>query len=136
MKKIKSKEFLALLQSQQTRIVFLFGSGMSLALSKSARTWPGWLKEGRNYLSSSDAAGFDASFDESSADGLIQSAGMLIQLLKENGSYQRYMHDTIESIRPTNSSLQAVLVKLNRCGDFLPPLIMILCWNSPQESTA
>lgn len=117
MKKIKSKKFLSLLQSQQTRIVFLFGSGMSLALSKSARTWPGWLKEGRNYLPPSDTAYFDTSFDESSADGLIQSAGMLIQLLKRNSSYQRYMHDTIESIRPTNPALQEVLIKLNRCGD-------------------
>lgn len=90
---------------------------MSLALSKNARTWPEWLKEGRNYLPPCDAADFDASFDESSADGLIQSAGMLIQLLRKNGSYQRYMHDTIESIRPTNSALQEVLIKLNRCGD-------------------
>lgn len=118
MKKIKSKEFLALLQSQQARIVFLFGSGMSLALSKSAKTWPGWLKEGRNYLFPSDAADFDASFDESSADGLIQSAGMLFRLLRKNGSYQRYMHNTIESIRPENPALQEVLIKLNRCGDF------------------
>lgn len=119
MEKITNAKFLELLKSRQEQIVFLFGAGLSLALGDKAKTWPGWLKEGRNYLSPTDVYVFDAAFDDSSAKGLINSAGTLFMLLKGNGSYPSFMHDTIESMNPVNQQLQEALVKLNRCGDFL-----------------
>lgn len=118
MDKIKDIRLLELLKSHK-RIIFLFGAGMSLALGNKARTWGGWLKEGRNYLSDSDISVFDAKFDEFSVKGLIQSARELFRLLKLNGNYDAFMYDTIESIYPVNKLLRQALVELSRCGDFL-----------------
>ena len=106
-------EFLSAIQNKE--LVYLFGAGISSALSdnKSCSWWQ-WIVNGIGYmkdLSFADTLRQSMQAD-ASAENLIRVVGQVIKSTKADGTYHTWMQESIESASVSNHALAATLKKM------------------------
>lgn len=100
-------------------LVFMFGTGISAALTGERFSWYNWIADGISSLKDSAVAEqlkteLDA---DSSADNLIAVVGKVLSATKTEGSYSMWMHQSFETACVTNASLARTLKKLTVFND-------------------
>lgn len=105
----------------EDKLVFIFGTGISAALTGKTYSWYKWISDGISALKDAARAtqlqtGLDAS---SSADNLIAVAGKVLSAAKAEGAYSDWMHESFEAADITNHDLANTLQKLTVCNDVL-----------------
>ena len=101
------------------KLVFIFGAGISSALSNSAPSWYRWIQAGIATLSDFHLSASLQSKLESSknAADLIDVVGNVLEDTRRNGTYDLWMHESFETAQITNSSLAYTLRKLTIFND-------------------
>ena len=93
-------------------LVFLFGAGMSTALSGRPYGWDNWLLDGASGLKDRDLA---ASLEERlkkkdlSADVMVRIAGEVLRAAREDGSYTPWMERAFVGRHVTDQALAGTL---------------------------
>ena len=100
-------------------LVFIFGAGISSALSNSAPSWYRWIKTGIATLSEPDLSASLRSKLEASktAADLIAVVDKVLETTKKDGTYDLLMHKSFETAQITNPSLAYTLQKLTIFND-------------------
>ena len=100
-------------------IVFIFGAGISSALSSSAPNWYRWIQAGIATLSNPNlSASLQSKLEVSkNAADLIAIVGKVLEDTRRNGTYDLWMHESFETAQITNSSLAYTLRKLTIFND-------------------
>lgn len=95
-------------------LVYLFGSGISGALSNARCGWKNWILDGIGYLEDKALAERleEKIEQDSSARSLIDIAGTVIKITKDENHYAEWMHAFIETPSVQNRSLADTLKKL------------------------
>lgn len=100
---------------QNNEIVYLFGAGISSALTdnKSCSWWK-WINDGINYLKNDRiAAGLrEAITVDSSTENLVKIVGEVIKITKAEGSYFDWMKRSFEVADVSNEALADTLKKI------------------------
>lgn len=93
------------------KIVYVFGSGISSALSGCRSSWYQWIADGIEYISDKALATElkDRMESESSAESLISVVGCVIDATKTDSTYASWMKASVESMTVTNASLAQTL---------------------------
>lgn len=100
-------------------LVFMFGTGISSALTGKRYSWYKWIADGISGLEDSTIASqlkFELDAD-SSADNLITVVGKVIKSAKADGTYSAWMHQSFETAEITNTALAQTLRKLTLNND-------------------
>ena len=99
---------------QKEELVFLFGTGISSALTGKPYSWGKWISDGidglKNSAQKSDLK--NKLEDQTSANDLVAVVGQVIEAAKADGTYDRWMQDAFESNRISNQDLVETLQKL------------------------
>lgn len=100
-------------------LVFMFGTGISSALTGERYSWYKWIADGISNLEDSKIASqLKSELDaDSSADNLISVVGKVIQAAKDDGSYSEWMHQSFETADIKNTALAETLQKLTINND-------------------
>ena len=103
----------------ENKLVFLFGTGISSALTGKRYSWYKWISDGISNLSNSALASalqteLDSDF---SADHLVNVAGKVIEEAKADGTYATWMHQSFEIAEVTNTALAESLKKVTVFND-------------------
>jgi len=100
-------------------LVFMFGTGISSALTGERYSWYKWIADGISNLEDSKIASqLKSELDaDSSADNLISVVGKVIQSAKDDGSYSEWMHQSFETADIKNTALAETLQKLTINND-------------------
>ena len=95
-------------------ILFVFGSGISVALTEKDLSWREWLKTGFNYITDSrqKSALYDRLNKAASTDELTSIAEELIATLKQEGVYQQWMQTSFENLEIKKPDIATILKKL------------------------
>lgn len=95
-------------------LVFLFGTGISSALTGKQYSWWKWIVDGIGFLQNRMvAAQLQRKLEaDGSTTNMIQVVGEILQEAKRDGSYQKWMHSSFEVNQITNGDLAKVLQKL------------------------
>lgn len=114
---------------ENNRVTYLFGSGISSALSGENVGWINWLHSGIEHIQNSSVADMlhsklnqkDAkgNYIPLSADDLITIAGEVIASCKTDGVYDLWMHNSIETLAVKNHVLAQALRKTAVTRDVL-----------------
>ena len=100
---------------QNNNLVYLFGSGISSALTdnKSCSWWK-WIHNGTYHIKDVDTAAKlrQSMADDSSTDNLIKIVGEVLEITKSEGSYPEWMHESFETARITNKAFANTLKKI------------------------
>lgn len=101
---------------QNKEIVFLFGTGISSALTGKPYGWWKWIADGISSLKDKTFAKslMDELESDTSTSNMISVVGKLISAAKRDGSYTYWMQTAFESNIIINSRLAATLQKLVR----------------------
>lgn len=93
------------------KIVYVFGSGISSALSGCHSSWCQWIADGIEHISDKTLAAKlkDRMKSEFSAESLISIVGCVIDATKKDGTYASWMEASVESMTVTNASLAQTL---------------------------
>ncbi len=93
------------------KIVYVFGSGISSALSGCRSSWYQWIADGIEYISDKALATElkNRMESDSSAESLISVVGCVIDATKTDGTYASWMKASVESMTVTNASLAQTL---------------------------
>src|SRR5690554_1738978 len=93
------------------KIVYVFGSGISSALSGCHSSWCQWIADGIEHISDKTLAAKlkDRMKSEFSAESLISIVGCVIDATKKDGTYASWMEASVESMIVTNASLAQTL---------------------------
>ncbi len=96
---------------QKEELVFLFGSGISAALTHQAGGWVKWILDGTNYISDKAIADqIRHSVDNyKSAENLIRVVGEVISATKSSHSYDDWMRGSLKSGNIEDDFLAGVL---------------------------
>lgn len=105
------------LEDSNNQLVYLFGTGISAALTGKPYSWWKWISDGISILlSSPDPSTVDVGKDlrsrltsSSSIDDLVSIAGDVITATKSVSLYDSWMQDSFEVNHVTNTELQNVL---------------------------
>ena len=103
-------------------LVFLFGAGMSTALSGRPYGWDNWLLDGASGLKDRNLA---ASLEERlkkkdlPADVMVRIAGEVLRAAREDGSYTPWMERAFAGRHVTDQALAGTLKKLATAQDVL-----------------
>ena len=100
-------------------LVFLFGTGISAALTGKRISWYQWIEDGITLLKDDSLAEqLKSELDaDSSADNLIEIVGKVLTAIKAEGTYSAWMQQSFETACITNSSLAETLQKLTVFND-------------------
>jgi len=100
-------------------LVFIFGTGISSALTGERYGWKKWIEDGINYFTDRDTASVLAKSleNDSSAENMINVAGRVIDQAKAEGFYAKWMHSSFETAQITNEQLADTLRTIARTGD-------------------
>jgi len=100
-------------------LVFLFGTGISSALTGERYSWYKWIADGIDHLNDSAmAAQLKSELDaDSSADHLIGVVGKVLKATKSDGTYSAWMQQSFETAEITNTALVETLQKLTISHD-------------------
>ena len=96
-------------------ILFIFGSGISMALTGRNLSWREWLKAGCGYITEAKqnkSALRERLKTAHSTGELTAIAEELIEILKQEGTYQQWMHDSFENLEIKDPYIAAILKKL------------------------
>lgn len=113
--KYNIQDFPSLKNAIQTKeLVYLFGTGISAALTGKPYSWWKWIMDGISYVTNrSLAAQYEASLKaDNSADNMIRVVGMLLQTAKREGTYDAWMKSSFETNPVANHPLAETLKKL------------------------
>ena len=114
---------------KSNRVTYLFGSGISVALSGESVTWMNWLNNGIKQLKDRSLA--DRLYNKlhpkddkgnsitQSAEELIEIAGEVIAACNLEGVYDTWMHDSFETLVVKNQYLAHALKKTAITRDVL-----------------
>lgn len=106
-------EFLSAIQNNE--IVYLFGAGISSSLSNNhACSWWQWIVKGINYIQDKVLAKslLDSMNIDESTENLVRVVGEVIRATKDEGVYDDWMRNSIESAHVENFTLAETLKKL------------------------
>lgn len=95
-------------------IVYLFGTGISSALTGKPYGWWKWINDGINCLVD-DTQRLELSDElqkDDSTDNLITVAGKVMRYAKAGGTYDKWMRSSFESNSLTNAALAGILKQL------------------------
>lgn len=100
-------------------LVFMFGTGISSALTGERYSWYKWIADGIGGLKDSTiAAQLKSELDaDTSADNLVSVVGKVIKTAKADGSYSAWMHQSLETAEITDTALAQTLQKLTLNND-------------------
>lgn len=102
-------------------LVFMFGTGISAALTGERYSWYKWILDGIAVLK--DIALANQLRDEldadTSADNMITVVGKVLTAAKADGSYEAWMHESFETAEINNEDLTRTLQKLSVFNDVL-----------------
>lgn len=104
---------------QNASIVYLCGSGLSMALGGHKYNWDNWIAAANEYVSAADAEKLKVLLDSPEENALITAAGYAIQKTKQNGVYNDYMNETLGSLTVKDDFLASSFRSINRAGDFI-----------------
>ncbi len=95
-------------------LVYLFGTGISSALTNQKFGWWKWIADGIHHLKDTKlAADLEKSLeDDSSADNMIRVAGDVLKAAKMDGGYDCWMKESFETHPVVNHALSETLKKL------------------------
>ena len=96
---------------QKEELVFLFGSGISAALTHQAGGWVKWILDGTNYITDKALADqiIQSVNNDKSADNLISAVGKVINATKSSHSYDDWMRGSLGSGNIEDDYLAGVL---------------------------
>lgn len=99
--------------------VFMFGTGISAALTGKRFSWYQWIVDGITLLKNDSLAEhLKSELDaDSSADNLIEVVGKVLTAIKAEGSYSAWMQQSFETACISNLSLAETLQKLTVFND-------------------
>ena len=99
---------------QSEPLVYLFGTGISAALTGQKYSWWEWISDGIRYMKDPDLKEFcEKSLNEnSSTENMIHIVGKVLSKKKKNGTYEQWMKDSFETNPITNEELSHTLKKL------------------------
>ena len=100
-------------------LVFMFGTGISSALTEKSFGWYKWIADGITSLSDIILArNLRKELDsDSSANNLINVAGKVIEVTKLEKTYSKWMHEAFEAVQVKNDILAQTLKKLTIFND-------------------
>lgn len=115
-------------------LVFIFGAGISNALTGERFGWYKWIADGISGIRDKvKAAQLKTELDaDLSASNLISVIGKVIKITKADGSYAAWMHQSFEAAQISNEALMQTLRKLTQFNDILLRRIMIYYSNKLQ----
>lgn len=102
-----------------TRIVYLFGAGASMSLGNHDLSWKNWILKGKNYLSPLEKNQLDALLNDNSLGSLMSAISYLLDRLKENGTYNTFMEETMNRIHPVNDTFKDGIRKIWLSNDLI-----------------
>ncbi len=99
---------------QSAPLVYLFGTGISAALTGKKYSWWKWIMDGiRHMKDSALAASYEQSLkDDDSTQNMIDIVGKVLSATKADGTYHTWMQESFETNSVTNTSLSCTLQKL------------------------
>lgn len=100
-------------------LVFMFGTGISSALTGERYSWYKWISDGISFLKVEDiAVQLKSELDtDYSAENLISVVGKVIKAAKADETYSVWMHQSFETAEITNTALVQTLRKLTLNND-------------------
>ncbi len=101
------------------KIVYLCGAGASMSLGNHGLSWANWILAGKDYLTVPDRAELDKRIGSWTSEELIGAVTFLLEKLKSNKLYERFMDNTIGSLRPSNKCFETALQNVLRAGDLI-----------------
>lgn len=101
------------------KIVYLCGAGISMSLGNHSLGWKNWMDEGVKYLAPEDVTEYKEIVKVGSADALVNAATFLLELLKNNGCYEKFMDETIGSLRVSDLMLAKFFRDVFRTRDIV-----------------
>ena len=101
------------------RLVYLFGTGISSALTGKRYGWRKWIEDGIYGLKNSSEAAVieDELKADDSTETMIKVVGRVINAAKEDGTYDAWMQTSFETNTIQNPRLAATLKKLTIAND-------------------
>ena len=104
---------------REDSLVYLFGTGISAALTGERYSWYKWINEGLEHMSDSILSDQyrNALDSDPSVDTMIDCAGKIIAAVKADGTYDSWMKESFESNALTNDILAETLKKMLRLQD-------------------
>ena len=99
---------------RQNELVYLFGTGISAALTGKNYSWKKWILDGTGYFSDRKAADDIAESlqKDSSTKNLLNAVKTVLAVTKQERKYDQWMHRSFEENRVTNQNLAETLKKL------------------------
>lgn len=99
---------------QTDRLVYLFGTGISAALTGQKYSWRKWITDGIHHMKNTAlGASYEKSLnDDGSTENMIGIAGKVISATKTDGTYNSWMRESFETNPVTNEALSHTLKKL------------------------
>lgn len=113
--KTNLEEYTGLLEAiKNDKLVFLFGSGMSAALSHHPGGWAKWILTGTGYIEDESVGNKIAESVKSdmSADNLIRMVGLVIRETKRSHTYDAWMKKSLETYDVADTLLPKTLKQL------------------------
>lgn len=100
-------------------LVYLFGTGISAALTGQRYSWRKWITDGIRYMKDQDAGvSYEQALSrDASAQNMVDIAGKVLAATKEDGTYDLWMRTSFETNSVTNRALADTLRKLLRTQD-------------------
>ena len=100
-------------------MVYLFGAGASMSLGNHDLSWKNWILKGKNYLSPLEKNQLDALLNDNSLGSLMSAISYLLDRLKENGTYNTFMEETMNRIHPVNDTFKDGIRKIWLSNDLI-----------------
>lgn len=99
---------------QSNKLVYLFGTGISAALTGCKYSWWKWILDGIHHMKDITlAASFEKSLnDDGSAVNMIDVVGKVLAATKADNTYNSWMREAFETNSVTNDALSKTLQKL------------------------
>ena len=104
---------------ENNKLVYVFGAGISAALSGKIYSWIHWLKDGIACIKNKEEAGQLMGLLNETPDvtGMVTIAGRIIEEVKRCGTYDEWMHASFECCDIVNHELADTLKKLSITQD-------------------
>lgn len=99
---------------QSKELVYLFGTGISSALTGKPYSWWKWIMDGISYIKNRPLAEQyeDSLKADDSTDNMIHVVGLLLKAAKDEGTYHSWMKTSFETNPVSNHPLAETLKKL------------------------
>lgn len=106
---------------RDNKVVFLFGTGISSALTDKPYSWYKWIVDGIDGLKDKELSNSYRTTlkADDSADNLINMVGKVIDSKRQDGTYDEWMKSSFETNSIINQHLVEILKKLTMFGDIV-----------------